>query len=131
MKRFTVAGRKAIWAKNWYAGLSLALTLPDICGSLEEPGAKNSAKRYVSWCEKWLARRFGTNLSAADIYQLRCSLVHSGTAEINPEKVKNYRDFEFFDDTTGSHLNFFGSFIQDGEEYGKFIQLGSGPIDLN
>ncbi|MDW9447221.1 hypothetical protein GOA58_05905 [Sinorhizobium meliloti] len=130
MKRFTVAGRNAISAKNWYAGLSLALTLPDICASLEDPGPNKSAKRYIAWCEKWLKSRFGQHLSAADIYQLRCSLVHSGSAEIKSDKVKDYSDFEFFDDTTGSHLNFFKSVISDDTEYGNFIQLSAENFSL-
>jgi hypothetical protein len=35
MKRFTDAGRRALRDNNLYAALSLALTIPDICGSLE------------------------------------------------------------------------------------------------
>jgi hypothetical protein len=46
MKRFTDAGRRAIADKNDYAALSLALMIPDICGSLEDPGPGKSQERY-------------------------------------------------------------------------------------
>ena len=39
MKRFTDAGRQALRDKNFYAALSSALIIPDVCGSLENPGA--------------------------------------------------------------------------------------------
>ena len=46
MNRFTDAGRRAIEDKNDYAALSLALMIPDICGSLEDPGPGKSRERY-------------------------------------------------------------------------------------
>lgn len=106
MKRFTDAGRKAIADGNLYAGLSLALTLPDICASLEDPGPGKSQKRYESWCKQWLEPKFtrkhsltGTMLvyvRAEDVFQLRCSLIHSGTAEIKPKKRTGVDRFVFF-----------------------------------
>lgn len=115
MKRFTNAGRTALDAGNFYSGLSLALTLPDICGSIEDPGPGKSQKRYVKWCDDWIVPKYtlkiGTDkkekvfLSAADLFQLRCSLIHSGSAEFDPSKATTVQRIEFFDDTVGSHLN--------------------------
>ncbi len=34
MERFTRAIEKSIKSENWYAALTLALTIPDICGRL-------------------------------------------------------------------------------------------------
>lgn len=112
MERFTNAGRKAIADKNLYAALSLALMLPDICGSLEEPGLNNGQSRYKAWFTKWAQPKFTGNnghifLSAADCYQLRCSLIHSGSSEITPKKRVVIEQIEFFDDSGPLHLGWF------------------------
>ena len=39
MERFTNAVIKSLATENWYSALSLALTLPDICGKVEQPEA--------------------------------------------------------------------------------------------
>src|SRR4051794_25550944 len=82
MKRFTDSGRKALDNGNQYIALTLALTLPDICGSIESPGTK-SQKRYEAWFKTWLeptytSPTFGGRpatvfLSSSDCFQLRCS----------------------------------------------------------
>ena len=93
MKRFTDSGRKALDQENFYVALSLALTLPDICGSIENPGPGKSRPRYENWCKKWLEPKYTSPawwgvpqarvfLTARDCYQLRCSLIHSGSADI-------------------------------------------------
>jgi len=62
MKRFTDAGRKAIKADNLYCALSLALMIPDICGSLEDPGPNKSRERYERWCKQWVEPKFTRSL---------------------------------------------------------------------
>ena len=133
MKRFTDAGRRAIKDGNLYAGLSLALTLPDSCGSLEDPGPCKSQNRYERWCKKWLEQKFtgGNNpltgapivfVRAEDIFQLRCSLIHSGSAEIDIPKRTGVDRFVFFDQTTGAHLNKFEKCQFNGVEF-NLVQL--------
>jgi hypothetical protein len=101
MKRFAEAGRRAIADKNDYAALSLALMIPDICGSLEDPGPGKSQERYERWFKRWAEPKFSpTFVSAAECYQLRCSLIHSGSAEIQRFPSK----FVFFDDTSPSNV---------------------------
>ena len=108
MKRFTDAGRMAIAAKNHYAALSLALMIPDICGSLEDPGTGKSQKRYERWFSKWAEPKFTVSgeifLSSSDCFQLRCSLIHSGSTEINTKKRDKLDRIEFFDDSAPGHL---------------------------
>jgi hypothetical protein len=112
MRRFTEGGRLAINSHNWYAALSLALMIPDICGSLEEPSTSNVGKRYRKWCDSWLVTQYkivngGREtilLSAQDCYQLRCSLIHSGSDIINPRKRDTIERVKFVDPTNGSHL---------------------------
>src|SRR5690606_21335046 len=99
--------------KNWYAALTAALIIPDICGSMEQPGSGKSQKRYVEWCKKWLEPKFTHEvgidptprvfLSAEDCFQARCSVIHSGSAEIAENKRNQLDRFEFFSD--GAHMN--------------------------
>ena len=99
MKRFTDAGKRAIADKNDYAALSLALIIPDICGSLEDPGPSKSQKRYERWFKQWAEPKFSpNNLSAAECYQLRNCLIHSGSAELAVDS------FVFFDDRPPSNV---------------------------
>src|ERR1035437_5070238 len=95
MKRFTDAGRRALKDGNNYAALCLALMLPDICASLEDPGPNKSQARYVRWFRKWVEPKYTSVtsdrrvwISAEDCYQLRCSLIHSGSVDIDPNKRK-------------------------------------------
>ena len=117
MKRFTDAGRRALADDNLYAALSLALSLPDICSSIENPGPGKSKNRYIKWCKAWVEPKFTHQLgpdrglhvflSAEDCYKLRCSLVHSGSAEIDANNEGIRIRAEFFDATVGAHLNSF------------------------
>ena len=127
MKRFTSAGRRAIEDRNWYAALTLALIIPEICASLEDPGVGKVTKRYVNWCRKWIepsfTRRVGgvhgmdyVFLTAEDMFQARNSVIHSGMGEIEPAKRDKLDRFEFFAET-GSHMNYSAA---GGD---KFLQL--------
>jgi hypothetical protein len=88
VQRFTTAVREALAKGNWQAALMCALTLPDICGWLEDP-TKGAGARYVEWCRQFLqpryTRRVGAQaqehifLSGEDCYALRCALLHEGT----------------------------------------------------
>ena len=108
MQRFTDAGRQAIADDNFIAGLGLALIIPEICASLEDPGPGKSRDRYERWFKTWAEPKFTRQeriiVSAEDCYQLRCSLFHSGTTEIDPKKVKIIERFVFFD-KTDAHLS--------------------------
>ena len=77
MERFTNAIRKAIENENWFAGLFLALCLPDICGSLETPN-ESVGERYKRWFSDNLAPKYSPMFSANDCYYFRCSCLHRG-----------------------------------------------------
>jgi len=135
MKRFTDSGRKAVESGNLYIALSLALTLPDICGSIENPGPGKSQKRYEAWYKKWLepiytqpASRNGPAkifLTAADCFQLRCSLLHSGSADVEQQKVVDIESFKFFDDTMKGHCNYVGGNSINGVLQPTYLQLNA------
>jgi hypothetical protein len=127
MKRFTDAGRKAIEGDNLYAALCLALMIPDICGSLEDPGPGKSQKRYERWFTTWALPKFQsgdhTYLTASDCYQLRCSLIHSGSGEINQNKRDILDYFAFFDKSVGIHLLLSTGNRINGVEQPGYLQM--------
>lgn len=98
MERFVEAIRNAIKQKNWYAALFMALTLPDICGRLENP-KNGSEARYVAWWKKYLEKKYTNppnrfrqvaqvNLSGGDVYALRCALLHEGQDDILNQRAR-------------------------------------------
>lgn len=77
MKRFTDAVRKSVSDGNWFAGLFLALCLPDICGSLETPD-DSVGERYKRWFDENLSQNYSPMFTADDCYYFRCSCLHEG-----------------------------------------------------
>ena len=76
------------------AGLSLALTLPDICGKAIYPKLKPS-ERYIKWFDEYIGQyehndqhmRVGMPyLSGELVYSLRNSILHQGNPNIDCEK---------------------------------------------
>jgi hypothetical protein len=78
--------------------------IPDICGSLEDPGPGKTRERYERWFKQWAEPKFGQGrLHAIECFRLRCSMIHSGSAEIERPGILDR--FVFFDDTApGAHL---------------------------
>lgn len=97
--------RQAITEKNGYCALALALALPDICGSIENPSEQSSKKRFVDWYDQYIAPKFfevfseGVGdllLSGADCYALRCSFLHNGSEDITSQRAKDVLDKFYF-----------------------------------
>src|SRR5260221_10862247 len=97
MQDLVTSVRNAIAQGNWYAALSLALALPDICGFLESPN-DGSQRRYVAWCNQFLSPRYthaiGPNrdqhvfLSGQDCYALRCAFLHEGSDDVTRQRAR-------------------------------------------
>jgi hypothetical protein len=97
MQRFIDATKMAVATGNWYAALSLALTMPDICGRLSNPTAGSQA-RFVAWFDKFLLKRYqapvGANgnlhtfLCGSDCYALRCAFLHQGEFGIDDQRAQ-------------------------------------------
>ena len=71
---------KALEAKLYYLAIAVALSVPDICASLEfDPDKPQWANvnTYASWCETNIGSRF-RNLEGRDLYYLRCGVLHFG-----------------------------------------------------
>lgn len=85
----------------YIAALSLALTVPDICGKAEYPewsGNRDVKNRYVSWYQKYIGKfekpssPYGADMPYANgdiIYCLRCSLLHQGNPNIDDSLKTN------------------------------------------
>ena len=80
----------------FFSALSLALTLPDICGKAKYPDEKKSGKRYIDWYDEYVGAYEQSPgeegqmpfLSGEVVYQLRCSFLHQGNPNINKDKIK-------------------------------------------
>lgn len=105
MEKLINSVKLSIETKNWYGGLTLALTLPDIAGKIEFPNL-SSSKRYSQWYENYMIDKYKSNigpdrvehifLSGNDCYSLRCSYLHEGKSEISGQTARDIlEDFEF------------------------------------
>lgn len=102
---FTKAINNSLDTENWYAALLVALTLPDICGYLENPQEKSSP-RYVKWFNSYMTPKYTIRigpknkehifLNGKDAYALRCAYLHSGTFHTDKQWIKDaLRRFKF------------------------------------
>lgn len=73
--------RRSLKSGLFYSAITVALTLPDICSSLERgPDESNTGRvkeRYLVWCETYLVSKF-EHLKALDIWALRNGIIHNG-----------------------------------------------------
>jgi hypothetical protein len=92
--------RRAVADQNWYAALSMALTLPDICGKLEDP-TKGSKARFVAWYNAHLKPKYAgpmvppappALLSGEDCYALRCAYLHEGEMDVSAQAARDILD---------------------------------------
>lgn len=124
MKRFTKAIEASISEKNWYSALTLALTMPDICGKLEAP-KRGSGERYEDWWNRYMAMHYvstdwktgatSTYLPSGDAYALRCSYLHEGGSDISLQRARVALDnfhFVFPREGYNIHCNKIGSVLQ-------------------
>ena len=99
--------RACIDANISVAGLALALTIPDVLGQKCYPqlvfddGNRKVHAQYERWFDTYVADQFGRQESWFDgnmCYELRCSLLHSGQADIgyrHRERDGKRYDFRF------------------------------------
>lgn len=95
IKRLIEDINKALDAEAYMAALSLVLTLPDICAKAEYGNKKG---RYIKWFDEYIGQyeKPPTKsdetempyLSGEVVYQLRCSVLHQGTPNIDSNDIK-------------------------------------------
>lgn len=130
--------QKAFNADAFLSAISLALTIPDVCGSRLHPN-RYVHERYVAWFDEYIAQAYldETTLivdgklidpryyfDGEDCYQLRCAYLHQGVNAPDRTKEKtvyNVIQFRVFKDETGS-CDHIGS-ILDGSTDRVFRQV--------
>lgn len=128
--------KKSIDNECYIAALMLALSIPDICGKAEYSHASTTS-RYIQWYNTYVGK-YEKPLSPYDddmpyasgelIYNLRNSLFHQGTPNIDVGKVKEERcrvdEFRFtISDVTDGGLSCVS--------YGKECQIDKRIIEVN
>jgi len=107
---------QSIEKKLYQAALTLALTIPDICGQLEYPNLINKkngnrivSEQYIRWFREWVEHYYADEtgwtedykfakkpyFTAKMCYELRCSFLHSGNDDISDYGVNENQDFHF------------------------------------
>lgn len=113
MQQLIGSVERAVREQNWYAALAVALTLPDICGSLERPKS-TGRERYGAFYTRYLREHYVYEgplpsdigdgppakrpefLTGNDLYALRCSFLHLGSDDITAQYAREVLDrFEF------------------------------------
>ena len=124
--------------KNYISALALALTIPDKCGKIEYPNINGSKRRYIDWYNTWCylpdSDTSEPQLPDADgsmIYQLRCSVLHDNSTELDYNKLeeKNKLDefeLEITDDNKWCYSVFAAGVFNNGESRHMRIRV----IDL-
>ena len=89
--------QKSLDNECFIAALTMALTLPDICGKAEYPNEKSTKKRYIDWYTEYMGQyekppaAFEDNLPYSNgeiVYSLRCFMLHQGTPTIDVQGIK-------------------------------------------
>ena len=95
--------QKSLKQENYLAALTMALTLPDICGKADEPSLGTGA-RYKKWYKDNVVLHEKTSdpheadmpycgadmpyLSEEVIYQLRNSMLHQGNPNVDAKSIR-------------------------------------------
>lgn len=127
---------KCLESRLYLAALSLALTLPDICGRAEYPN-EYSKHRYKKWFDTFMDDYKKSNspysedmpyLSGEVVYQLRCQFLHVGNPNIAPEEINTIENkIDEFELVCGD------SFLGDTSSvaYGKNLNIVNRSYCLN
>lgn len=102
---------KSLLNNNFHAAISIALMLPDICGTLETP-KKQHQLIYFDWYDRYLKMKYVDYLTGLDFYAIRCAYLHQGFDEVDSQKSKDIIEkFQFI--SSGSHCIFLGGNTYD------------------
>jgi hypothetical protein len=102
VKELIEAIDKSVASGNWYGALFIAISLPDICGKIDNPTENSSRHRYATWFNKYIQPRYtssvGPNgqelvfLSGNDCYALRCAYLHEGSDDTSRQRAREAAD---------------------------------------
>ncbi|WP_418846564.1 hypothetical protein [Phocaeicola sp.] len=124
---------KSLNANCYFAALSLALTIPDICGKAEYPTETKNGKRYKDWYDRYigvyeippynesvLEEYKMPYLSGEVVYSFRNSLLHQGTPNIDNKRIRE----------EANRVDRFIIKIQQKNQYDSYGDSGSQSMDF-
>lgn len=76
--------------KLYLPALASALSLPDICASLESNNGESSGAKYQKWYDVYGRKYCSKRMTAKQAYQFRCKMLHQGSSQIdkNDENIR-------------------------------------------
>ena len=100
MKNLLHALRRCVHERNWYGAINIALSLPDICGSIDSLGKNNSEARSVAWFDRYVGHAYmievkgvkAVFMTGGDCYALRCAALHQGTFDVSDQRARDVVD---------------------------------------
>lgn len=111
---FSNSLKQAIQDENWYAALITAVTLPDICCTLDgTKKGKHSKDPYIVWFNKYVGKyhyevqgyaseikpNLKVYINGNNAYSLRCDVLHQGgtdlTSHSSTDSELGYQKIEF------------------------------------
>ena len=109
------------------AGLTLALTLPDICGKALYSDTTKSSERYIKWYDEYIGQyehteefiKLGIPYPSGDIiYSLRNSIIHEGNPNVDGDKFGIVYFELLYDQIEGSSVTTYlsESIIEEDDE---------------
>lgn len=114
--------QKALDCKLYQSALSLALTVPDICGQINYPHLKKTGERYKKWFDNYVKNDYIYNpeysqdytaftdgkyyFDGAACYALRCAFLHSGDDKVENTVFKGINDKEEINENTKIKYDF-------------------------
>ena len=123
MQQYLDSIKLSLETNNYFSAIAIALTLPDICASIEAEDNKTSRDKYCRWFNKYLVDKytiFSTDrnivvFSAKECYATRCSFLHQGThitehQDIISKEKNAVKSVNFMNDTI------FKGYIRLGDE---------------
>ncbi|MEG1313534.1 MAG: hypothetical protein RSD40_04390 [Bacilli bacterium] len=139
LSQFTDSITNSLATKNYFAALIMALTLPDICCSLEDEQRRTNVTKYAAWFTKYVGHNYVHALGGSpdetifltgeECYALRCTYLHKGFNQIEDEKaVRDYIDsakrIEFMAEMSSDCLKVNGVLLLKLENFCQYIIQG-------
>lgn len=100
MQQYLDSIRLSLTTSNYFGAIAMALTLPDICASIEAEDNETNRNRYCAWFDKYLGSTYTIErplkedgekdiilFSAKECYAARCSFLHQGTNITSHQKI--------------------------------------------
>lgn len=120
--------RNALNNGTYYCALALALTLPDICGQVENHLKSGDRNSYIKWVNDYIEEKdYKSPLAGFEAqeftgemcYSLRCKVLHNGNTDVKNEKLNVFVDDFIL--TFPSDKNYYNGFVYIEKANGKTI----------